>query len=438
MKILKWTASQTVAVALCLAPEILNGQAAATTTPPADTPYAVTARDASQNVWERTTYEQSPSGAWVPHNHRYIELATGLNHTNSLGQWTPSDDHIDILPDGSAAATNGQHQVYFPPDIYNGQIQLVMPDGRALVSQPLGLSYDDGSNTVWIAVLTNSIGELVSPNVIVYPNAFYGVNADLRYTYTKAGLEQDVIIREQPPAPDTLNLNSQTTRLQVITEFFNPPQPTVTVTPLAAQGGMTLDDDFLDFGAMKMIPGMAFLMGTDGHNIGAQVAKTWISVSGRQILVEQVPVIAVADELSQLPSPQTSKANFPSPFRIAPARRLLPQRQDYNSQLTTYYLSGGSPDAPDFTANATVVMTPQDWNNNMTLNNWHHFRSVYKSLGGTNAQTTVYIDGTYTNTVASPVVNTYTEDWILYLGNFDGYIDEVRISSIDRGSDLSQ
>jgi hypothetical protein len=112
-------------------------------------------------------------------------------------------------------------------------------------------------------------------------------------------------------------------------------------------------------------------------------------------------------------------------------------RQDYNSQLTAYYQSGNSPNAPDFTANATVVLTPQDWNNNMTLNKWHHLRVVYKLVGG-NPQTTVYIDETYTKAGVSTPAHIYSEDWVLYLGNFDGDIDEVRISSIDRGPDLTK
>jgi hypothetical protein len=36
---------------------------------PEPTPYAVTSRDANSRVWERTTYEQSPSGQIVPKQH---------------------------------------------------------------------------------------------------------------------------------------------------------------------------------------------------------------------------------------------------------------------------------------------------------------------------------------------------------------------------------
>ena len=189
-----------------------------------DTAYAIVQRDGNSQVWQRTTYETGPNGQRIPHIQKYTELATGLNHLVN-GQWVASKAEIDILPDGTAAATNGQHQVYFPSDIYNGVIELVTPDGKHLKSQPIALSYDDGSNTVLIAVLTNSIGELAASNQVVYPNAFFGINADVRYTYRKSGLEQDIILHEQPPNPESLGLNPATTQLQVLTEFFGANEP---------------------------------------------------------------------------------------------------------------------------------------------------------------------------------------------------------------------
>lgn len=88
-----------------------------------------------------------------------------------------------MLSDGSAAATNGQHQAYFPGDIYTGEIVLVTPDGKHLRSRPLGLAYDDGTNSVLIAELTNSVGEILpSGNQVVYPDALTHLGADIRYT----------------------------------------------------------------------------------------------------------------------------------------------------------------------------------------------------------------------------------------------------------------
>ena len=163
---------------------------------PAPTPYAVVSRDANSAIWQRTTYKETFDGTIEPQVHSFVELATGLNHFIN-GQYVPSTEEIDLSPDGnSASATNSQHQVYFPGDIDNGAIKLVTPDGQTLISQSLGLGYFDGSNSVLIAVLTNSTGAiLTSGNQVIYTNAFAGLNADLLYTYTRAGFEQDVILR---------------------------------------------------------------------------------------------------------------------------------------------------------------------------------------------------------------------------------------------------
>jgi hypothetical protein len=301
------------------------GQEQQAVTIPAPTPYTIVSRDGNSQVWQRTIYDQGPSGQVVAHYQQYTEMATGLNFKDpATGQWVPSQEVIDILPDGSAAATNGQHQVYFPEDIYNGVIKLVMPDGTQLQSQPVGLSYDDGSNTVMIAELRNSIGQLISPNQVIYTNAFTGLDADLLYTYTKAGFEQDVILNEQPPAPEYYGLNPQTAQLQVLTEFFNPPQPTIITTPLPEQAGVALTDDTLGFGMMNMIQGRAFLLGTNIEDEQATVGKQWLSLDGRHFLIEEVPMAAIADELSELPPPQTSSVISHFPLNVVSAKRLLP------------------------------------------------------------------------------------------------------------------
>src|SRR6185437_10172064 len=86
---------------------------------PHNTPYSVVSHDANSRVWERTTYEKAPDGQWIPHTHRYEELGTGMYHQDANGDWIESKEKIDLMPDGTAQAVHGQHQVYFPPDIYN-------------------------------------------------------------------------------------------------------------------------------------------------------------------------------------------------------------------------------------------------------------------------------------------------------------------------------
>jgi alpha-tubulin suppressor-like RCC1 family protein len=284
-----------------------------------DTPYAVVSKGANQQVWQKTTYETLPSGQTIPHIHKYTELATGLNHLVD-GQWVASAEEIDILPNGTAAATNGQHQVYFPGDIYDGVIELLTPDGKHLRSRPLGLSYDDGSHTVLIAELKHSTGEMAGSNQVIYPDAFTDFKADIRYTYTKGRFEQDIILREQPLTPESYGLNPDTARLEALTEFFDPPQPTVKTRPLPEQAGVSLTDETLDFGNMEMIPGRAFLLGTNTDTGGIFVSKKWLLLDGRQFLMEEVPVEALVDKLVTLPVPQ--QASIKSGNKTAQKLRL--------------------------------------------------------------------------------------------------------------------
>src|SRR6516164_9607518 len=155
---------------------------------PAPTPYTVVERDAHSAVWEQLTYDRAPDGTIFTNSHRYVELATGMNHLVN-GQWVASSERIAVSPDGTlAAATNGQHQVYFPADVYNGTIKLVEADGQLMKSQPIGLAYSDGNKSVLLAVRCNSTGAILpSGNQVIYSNAFCGLDADLLYTYTKAG-----------------------------------------------------------------------------------------------------------------------------------------------------------------------------------------------------------------------------------------------------------
>jgi len=314
---------------LCGAQQVASGQSSVT--PP--TPYSVVASGANSRVWERTLNVQGPNGQSTSEIERFTELATGLNYQDpTTGQWVPSQEEIEVLPNGTAAATQGQHKVYFPGNIYQGEIELVTPDGIQLQSRPMGISYDDGAKNVFIAILTNSIGQLVSSNQIIYPNAFEGLDADLLYTYTKSGLEQNIIIRSMPPSPAASGLNLATTRLQVLTEFFDPPKTAVSTTPIPSQGGIALNDESLDFGVMRMMQGRAFLFGTDASDAGVWVAKSWVQIDGRQFLVEEIPLAALANQLAALPAPQiTQKAGA------------LPMIASHTLQLPPQHLAKASP-----------------------------------------------------------------------------------------------
>ncbi|HEY4416944.1 MAG TPA: hypothetical protein VGO57_14740, partial [Verrucomicrobiae bacterium] len=279
---------------------------------PSPTEYRVVEQGAHHNVWQRETFEQTPDGNVVTKTNQYTELATGLNYQDAKGQWQPAQDEITVLPDGTAAAVRGQHKAYFPGDIYEGTIRLITPDGQVMQSQPSVLSYSDGNNTALIGILTNSTGYLAASNQVIYPNAFSGINADLRYTYTKAGFEQDVILHEQPPLPASLGLNPETTRIQVLTEFLSAPTPKITQRKLPTRRGQSADDEELTFGDMTMVPGKAFSLGHDTKQ--ARVRKSWVKLQGRQFLLEEVPTAEVETDLESLPVPaQQTRLKRPQP-----------------------------------------------------------------------------------------------------------------------------
>ena len=294
---------------ICLLALPGHTQTTPTTTPggvtspalPKPTAYQVVGQGANQRVWERTVYEPGPNGTVVGKKHRIVELATGMNFLNK-GQWVKSQEQINILPQGGAEAVQGQHQAHFPGDIYKGQIELVTPDNKHLKGRPLCISFDDGQNTVLIGQLKDSVGELVGPNQVVYPDAFTGViKADLVYTYRKGGFEQDVVLREQPPTPESLGLNERA-QLQLLTEFTGSPDPAQNAAGRDAQDN--LQDSTLTFGAMKMVQGRAFSINASGGERATEMPtyKSWMHLQNRTFLIEEVPYQRLATQLQQLPT----------------------------------------------------------------------------------------------------------------------------------------
>ncbi len=224
----------------------------------------------------------------------FTEVATGLNFLDpATGEYLPSKELFQIAADGSALAALGQHRVRLDSDINSaGSVDLLMPDDQRLISNPMGLSFFDYSSgkNILLAEVTNCIGELVAPNVVVYASAFDTLNAGLRYTYTKDGFEQDVILYENPGSPADYGLNPDTTFLEMYSEFFNPPTPTVQ--------SASDNDQTLNFGQMQMVRGQAYFLNEALE--AADVNKLWANIDGRIFLVESIPYTAVRTKLEKM------------------------------------------------------------------------------------------------------------------------------------------
>ena len=263
--------------------------------------YACVQRGPHSKVWQMATLQTNASGIVRTNFESYTEVATGLCYLQN-GQYMDSVEEIDSAPEG-AQATQGRYQVHWMANANTptGAVSLTTPDGKQLHSTVYGLAYTDtssGSN-VMLAQLQDCTGVIVDPNVVLYTNAFSNLTADIRYTYRKAGMSQDIILKQQPPSPADYGFNPATTRLQVVTEFFNAPEPSRT-TITNSQGA---DNRSLNFGNMKMGVGHAFLFKTaGGTEPGGAVIKHWKTLENRTFLIEEIPYAAISNILSTLHS----------------------------------------------------------------------------------------------------------------------------------------
>jgi hypothetical protein len=263
------------------------------------TGYVCVQRGPDSKVWQTATVLTNADGSLTTNYLSYTEIATGLCYSSN-GQWLDSVEQVVPVP-GGAQAVQGRHQVSWAlnANTPGGAVQLTAPSGQQFSSGVYALSYwdaDAGTN-VLIASLQNSLGFLEN-NRVVYTNAFSGVNADLEYIYTRAGLEQNVVLREQPPSPADFNLNPQSTFLEVVTEFYNSPMPMITTV---TNNGLS-DDRILRFDDMLMGQGTAFISGdqTTGHGFG--VTKHWLpQANGNAFLIEEVPYTALTNLVGVLP-----------------------------------------------------------------------------------------------------------------------------------------
>jgi hypothetical protein len=276
-----------------------------------ETPYSVVGKTGNSRQWEKLIYETAISGGVIARRHRYEEWGSGMYFKDDSGAWVESQERIVPLITGGAAGTEAPHKIYFPENVYQGVIELVTPDGLHLKSRPLGISYADGTNNILIAELTNSVGQ-ISGSTIIYTNVMTDIDCDLVLSFRNGSVESDLIFMSKLPPPEAFGMNPDTTRLQLITEFFDSPEPVVKT--LAVNPADGLADAILKFGKMQMRPaGKAFSVGPGGQPVqpsqpsGVKIYKSWLHVAGRQMLIEETwyrNVKPQLDELSAVDKPE--------------------------------------------------------------------------------------------------------------------------------------
>lgn len=291
-------------------------------------------------VWQRVTVESDEDGRTISRtNAAYTELATGLNVRQPDGSWAEASDEIEIIQSGGIARKT-RHRVYFAPNCNSPvAIDMVTADGKRLRSRILGLAFFDrhSGKSVLIAEIKDAEGQLLTetPNEVVYYDAFTDIKADVRYKNSKAGLEQDIILRENPPSPAEYGLNPATTVLEVLTEFFNPPAPGKQARII---GGVP--DEDLDFGDLKMGNGRVFLLGKGATEI--PVTKQWGKMDRRTFLIEEIPYQSVERELKALPLRKAALKPPPNGVRHqVSVKRLLPPVKEAKQTTAPMKLASG-------------------------------------------------------------------------------------------------
>jgi len=324
MKTMKFSSRGAIAGSLCCwvflaySAGICQGQAAPATgiTQLNSTVYTCVQRGPYSKVWQGTLLRTNVTGMVTTNYQSYTELATGICFPSD-GQYIDSLEEVDPVA-GGAQAVQGRHKVEWAlnANTPSGAVTVTTPDAKQLSSTVFGLAYYDiasGSNAA-LASLKDCNGSIVAPNQVLYADAFSNVTADVLYTYTKAGLSQDIVLRQSLPTPDAYGLADDTTILQVYTQFFNPPQPEMT----AVTNASVTDDQVLDFGDMKIGMGQAlFLNGQDEAIPAGPVAKQWVHVNNGIYLVESVPYQSISNRLQALPHASNLKPGRASIRKMA-------------------------------------------------------------------------------------------------------------------------
>jgi hypothetical protein len=138
-----------------------------------------------------------------------------------------AQDVIEISPTG-AQAVHGQMAAQFSGDITStGAIKLTTAAGDVFQSRPAGLYYFDSAlgQVTQIASVQSGQAILYPPNAVVYSNLLSGINADLMVVWARNGYEQNLVIKQSLPSPESFGFSSATTRVQLWTIMDSCPVP---------------------------------------------------------------------------------------------------------------------------------------------------------------------------------------------------------------------
>ena len=190
--------------------------------------------------------------------------------------------------------------------------QVLLPDGRTLSSQVVAIRYREvaSGKTAILGRVRESRARSLGTTQMVYPDAFDSISADLRYTVSTSGIEQDVILREAPPSPESLGMDPETTWIEVLTEFHHAEFAAVRAARVhqtwnsigvpAEIRAIERQDIVIGFGSMEIGKGRAFAIGSENGD-SLPVGKRWVLEDGKRYLVEAIEYRSARNQLAKLP-----------------------------------------------------------------------------------------------------------------------------------------
>jgi hypothetical protein len=269
-------------------------------------------RGPHHQVLQTVSRYQQPDGQVLLETNTITVLATGLFHEQD-GRLVASSEDLEEVP-GGIVGRRGPHQAIFPLELTDpAGVDVLSADKQRFRSRVIGLSYYDAGSgrSVLLAEPQASRAELLAPNRVIYRDAFDDVDADVVFEYRKGSVSQEVVLRGPLPGPEEFGLEGWSTRLEVLTEWLEAPEPVKErrVIPRAVdqivRAGMAEPDpvdDRLEFGSYLMGPGRVFWVeGVEGgEEPGYLVAKRWDVIGERTVLFESVDYTAIAGWLDRL------------------------------------------------------------------------------------------------------------------------------------------
>jgi hypothetical protein len=303
----------------------------------ADAGYQIIERSQDSAILRNISTTTDAAGNTTSRTNQFTLLENCLNYLED-GQWKESADVVEPFPDG-AIARRGPNKAIFSSDLNSEVVfEVQTSDGKRLRGGVRLIQLTDiatGKSAILATVKSSAPGKLMPPNTVVYADAFDGLKADVLIDWKHNSFSQDVVLREQPTLPP--GMSPDTTRLEVITEFVEFPQPTIRKQTFeAGSGSGQLEDDVvIHFGRLAMVMGKAFPVQNDvawavgGLNASEgslPVLKQWHTLpDGRVFLIESIGWTDAQPHLKGLPAASQVRVTPASKDKTAVAR-VWPER----------------------------------------------------------------------------------------------------------------